>query len=355
MTDNILKFKKKSRWELLGEINVDGGIIIISDAENFSKYFENEYGPIGDRKKHFPTLKDDFVIDLLEHDTCMKKGEYSGHSIPWLGGDGTFPMWGRFVERETNDSSQKSDFLNDIVIHVLSSLDIQINDFEKLDYTKCSIDIYSGKIGIDEPSKVDERGLVIPRYSYECPLGNGSYDIFEVNINTLSYSPSNNDSKIEEKIVKTPEVLRNKNYSMQLHDDLIRLCCCNDLNIRKYIFNHFNPEWLASNEYKEIFDKIYIHLKSQNDPAIDVIAEQIENKTTRQKFINLTFDLEKFKPSFKILIDCLVRLEQSILKNQIDTLREKLKGTDSLNNNIIEQLLKLEKDISNIKNKYDEQ
>ena len=72
-----------------------------------------------------------------------------------------------------------------------------IQDFEKVN--KCSIDIYSGKIGIDEPGKIDERDLVVATNIYDCPLGNGAYDIYDVNIMVNSLSDfSNPDSEVVE-------------------------------------------------------------------------------------------------------------------------------------------------------------
>ena len=177
----------KSKWELLAKIDVDGGQIMISDEQNFPKYFEDQSGiyfGFEDRKKYFPNMKDDFNID--RHDgTCVKEGDYSGYSIPWLGGDGTFPLWGRYVQ----DGNSKDDYiLNDLIV-LDDTYDIfytsnEIDQFEKLDYSKCSIQIYSGKIGVDSPEKVDERGLIVPSYSYDCPLGNGTYNIFELEIDS---------------------------------------------------------------------------------------------------------------------------------------------------------------------------
>ena len=120
-----------------------------------------------------------------------------------------------------------------------------------------------------------------------------------------------------------------------------------------FIFKNLNTDWLISSIHKNIYEKIYIHLKSKEAPPISVIVEQIENKKYRQKLIDLTFDLEKFNPQFEMAIDCLVRLEQEIAKNKIELLREKLKDMND-NSDILDQLLALEKDIYNINQKYDE-
>ena len=117
------------------------------------------------------------------------------------------------------------------------------------------------------------------------------------------------------------------------------------------IFEHLNPDWILSDVHKDIYDKVYIHLKSLEYPPISVIAEQIDDKKIRQKLIDLTFDLEKFEPTYEMAVDCLVRIEQTIIKNKIDSLREKLRDADD-NMDILSQLSNLEKDTNDIALKY---
>ena len=150
---------------------------------------------------------------------------------------------------------------------------------------------------------------------------------------------------------KKETVLIDQKYSKKLYDDLIRLCFAKDKEIRVLIFEHLNPEWILSDTHKEIYNQIYIHLKSTDYPPISIIAEQIENKDIRQKFIDLTFDIEKFVAQYNMVIDCLVRIEQTIVKNKINLLREKLKDADD-NIELLTQLSKLEKETNNIAQKY---
>ena len=158
--------------------------------------------------------------------------------------------------------------------------------------------------------------------------------------------PTNIDSQVK----KEPTSI-NQKYSLKLYNDLIRLCFSNDKKIRVLIFEHLNPDWILSNNHKEIYEKVYIHLKSIEYPPVNIIAEQIENKEVRQKLIDLTFDLEKFNAQYEMAIDCLVRIEQAVIKNKIDDLREKLKSSDE-NIDILTQLSKLEKDTNDIIQKY---
>ena len=76
-----------------------------------------------------------------------------------------------------------------------------------------------------------------------------------------------------------------------------------------------------------------------------------EEKEIRQKFIDLTFDIEKFVAQYNMAVDCLVRIEQTIVKNKINLLREKLKDGDD-NIELLTQLSKLEKETNNIAQKY---
>jgi len=143
----------------------------------------------------------------------------------------------------------------------------------------------------------------------------------------------------------------NQKYSIKLYNDLIRLCFSSDKDIRVLIFEHLNPDWIFSENHKEIYDKVYIHLKATDYPPISIIAEQIESKKSRQKLIDLTFDLEKFNAQYEMAVDCLIRIEQAVIKNEIDLLREKLKDSND-NIDILTQLSTLEKDTKNIAQKY---
>ena len=157
------------------------------------------------------------------------------------------------------------------------------------------------------------------------------------------------DEFLEKELKSTP---LNQKYSLKLYDDLIRLCFAKEKNIRVAIFEYLDQNWILSLEHKHIYEKVYIHLKSEENPPISIIAEQIEDKKIREKLIDLTFDLEKFNPGYDMAIDCLVRLEQAILKEKIKSLRNILKESDD-NMDILTQLLNLEKNIANLAEKYE--
>ena len=185
------------KWNKLGEVGVDGGIMIVSDAENFPKYFNPDHLYTLENQEEFDNAKlhrntkypemetvdlgkydqGNGFIDVLAHDTCFKIGKYSGYSVPWLGGDGTFDVWGRFVENK----------IVDILIYSFGTYNTLYEDDYEIEKTKeCTIDIYSGRIGIDEPFNL-ENGFVQPVLNLECPNNRQQYDIFEISLKFKSF------------------------------------------------------------------------------------------------------------------------------------------------------------------------
>ena len=165
-----------------------------------------------------------------------------------------------------------------------------------------------------------------------------------------NYQNQNNENEVENK----PTI--KSNLPEKLYDDFIRLCFSKDKKIREFIFTNMNENWLLSNHHKTIYESTYIHLKGESEPAVNVIIDQIENKETKNKLIELTFDLDKIEPNHLMVVDCIIRLEQHILKNSLTELRNKLKSSDDdFDDNVLEQLNSLEKQISQLKNKYNEQ
>ena len=159
--------------------------------------------------------------------------------------------------------------------------------------------------------------------------------------------------QIREKQISDVDI--NPKKSMSLYDDLVRLCFAEDKKIREFIFTYLNKDWILSDMYTEIYDQIYIHLKGDVSPPVDIVSEQMTDSNTRQKLIDLTFDLNKFEPTYDMAVDCIIRIEQNILRKNIDQLREKLKNIDDeIDDSILTQLATLEKNIQDIKSKYNE-
>ena len=93
----------------------------------------------------------------------------------------------------------------------------------------------------------------------------------------------------------------------------------------------------------KIYDSIYIHLSSEFEPPISIVSEKIEDKKTRDKFIEISFDLNKFNPTSQMAIDCLIRIEKEYLNIDIEKLRLEIKNNPE-DMSLIEKLLKLDKE-----------
>ena len=161
--------------------------------------------------------------------------------------------------------------------------------------------------------------------------------------NKKSINTNNNKEEIS---------ISSKDSSLKLYDDIIRLCFASDKEIRTLIFENLNDNWLLSELHKNIYKDIYIHLKSSDTPPINIIAEQISNKESRKKLIDLTFDIEKFNHSYELTIDCLIRIEQRVLQSSVDELKQKLRNNNNIE--VLEQLKSIEDKIKTITSKYDE-
>lgn len=114
-----------------------------------------------------------------------------------------------------------------------------------------------------------------------------------------------------------------------LEEDLIRLCFSDEPEIRKYLFDHVNPDWLWSDLIIRIYDKIYIHLHSKNVPEAGLIMDELSDKNQRNKLADIIFDLEKLESSLASAHDCVKRLEEGWINSQLKILRESLKNAES--------------------------
>ena len=155
-----------------------------------------------------------------------------------------------------------------------------------------------------------------------------------------------------EKIKDTPIQSTNELNTL-LEDDFIRLCLNKDILIRKLIFENMNKEWLRSKIHKEIYTNIYIHLKSKDGVPINLLINKITDNEIRKKITDLTINFEKFNPSIDMAIECLIRLEENLLKLELVELRNKLKGLDDKESMLIIKKINLvETNIKILRNKY---
>ena len=99
-----------------------------------------------------------------------------------------------------------------------------------------------------------------------------------------------------------------------LHDDFIRLCCSDNIEVRKFIFTNLNTDWIKSETHSKIYDKLYIHLKSKGQMPINLIADQIENEKIKDKLYAVVHELDRINPTYAMAVDAVTRLEKEILK-----------------------------------------
>ena len=210
MTNNILKFKNKPQWKHLDRVG-ERSSVIISDAENFPKFFvtfefsKEEMKKI--RNEKYPELKDSDLLEVVcdgivsgddhfikegnEYTSCIRNNYYTGYQVPLESSDRDVAVLGRVIDKPTNVSSEVAKVLTHIFVFwsyssYPSELIDLINQGYELKKTKvCSIDIYSGKIGIGLDTNIGlayntEDSLPRAECVCDCYLGNGTYDIFQI-------------------------------------------------------------------------------------------------------------------------------------------------------------------------------
>lgn len=283
MTEKILKYKNKPHWKYLDNVG-EGTRVVISDAENFPKFFKSYVADVEHlkkiRKSKYPELGDINFFGIWNgdgEDHQERTDDYSGYEVPCDFVDNTscFSAWGKVIDKPTNDSFphnyivdgtrtssspinkkvpmhldfwraevdditatfkdgevikatakkgnkvlqkflKEKGFLGQLKEYILKDskvlsqilvfhnssnenlLDL-LNQGYVLKKTKvCSIDIYSGKIGIglDGGSFGIYGTEVLSRAEciYNCYLGNGTYDIFDLELEDKK-NPENKNKK----------------------------------------------------------------------------------------------------------------------------------------------------------------
>ena len=141
-----------------------------------------------------------------------------------------------------------------------------------------------------------------------------------------------------------------------IYDDLISLCCSDDIEIRKFIFDNLNTDWIKSIEYRAIYDKVYIHLNSDGQIPASLILDQLEDENIKNKFNTIIFELKKINPTYQMAKDVLIRLEKEIKKSNRAYLVDELKNNSNaeIENGILANIGKIDKEILELKNKYNE-
>ena len=189
----------------------------------------------------------------------------------------------------------------------------------------------------------------------------------ELQVKSLSSITQVTENSINEKLngimnvknkYKTKPLTKEKNDTKSpislLQEELIKLCFVKHLPVRSLIFDHLDTQWLTIKEIQDLYEVIYIHLKSDHPPNPSIILNEIKDSKERGVLSGLLFDLENIESltAMEMAKECLIRLEEYSLKNERDNLRETLKSTPEINQ-VIKEISDIEKKMNDINIKYD--
>jgi len=140
------------------------------------------------------------------------------------------------------------------------------------------------------------------------------------------------------------------NANILLEDDFIRLCLNNNVELRKIIFKHMNKDWLNSQIHINIYDYLYIHLKSEDNMPINLIINKITDNSIRSKLTDLSISSNKIDADDNLVFNCLTQLEKEELQKELNLLKNKLKNLndDSLLTDLLTKISTLEKTIADL-------
>ena len=82
--------------------------------------------------------------------------------------------------------------------------------------------------------------------------------------------------------------------------------------------------------------------------TIPIIMNELKDDLSRNLMAELIFD--ELEVNKTMAIDCLIRIEQSMIQTQLNNLREKLKTNDSME--LVQKITELQKNRNDIKKKY---
>jgi len=154
----------------------------------------------------------------------------------------------------------------------------------------------------------------------------------------------NKFSNLNKKIEKQAQT----SSKLSLENDLIKLCFSKDRSIRTLISETFKSNWLTSKINVNIFNKVYIHLSSEEPIDGDFIVTNLETKDEKKHLIDLLFDINESMFSIKMAEECIFRLKQKFIKSKIENLRESLKINQNNTNyeDIISKITSLQKEMN---------
>ncbi len=163
------------------------------------------------------------------------------------------------------------------------------------------------------------------------------------------------EKKDERAFYRDKQKIKIEPENTSIEDDVIKLCFSKDNKIRHEIYNTLDASWLISASIKDIYNQVYIHLNSDYNPDAKVILDQLKQlgqDGAHHKLVELVFEIEKIEPTLDMARDSIARLRYIYLKNNLESLRLKLK--DSENNfqdptELINQITEIQNQINSIK------
>ena len=141
-----------------------------------------------------------------------------------------------------------------------------------------------------------------------------------------------------------------KNKNIKLENDLIKICFSKDREARLLIFKHFNPNWLNNDLNKTIFDKIFIHLNSENEVDSGFVIDSLESKNSKNHLSTLLFELNNTNLNTVMAKECINRLKNNSIKQKIEMFRNKLNNIDAESDKLKDILI----EIDNLEKKMNE-
>ena len=191
----------------------------------------------------------------------------------------------------------------------------------------------------------------------------------ELQIKSLSSISAVSESSINQKLngiinaknkykAKPPNSKKQSEFEASinlLNEELIKLCFVKNIKVRSLIFDHLDKNWIATAKIQELYDIIYIHLKSDHPPNPSIILNEVKDSEERGFLSGLLINIEDIEEgSMLMATECLIRLEENFLKSKRHNLRQQLK-TDVNNdlNQIIKEIADIETQLKKLNAKYD--
>ena len=141
----------------------------------------------------------------------------------------------------------------------------------------------------------------------------------------------------------------------EIEKEFINFCFAKDFKLRKLIKKNLDVKWLESIQIKEIYNKIYIHLSSEEMVIPEVVTQELLDENLRNLMSALT--IKDMEPSRNIIKDCLSRIEKKYLENKMNAIRMQLKSesiNESKEKELLKKIMKIQKQKINILEKYNE-